>query len=178
VTLAALTPAAMDIVCWLGELGPRWGLPADACRVHAMLYLVARPVPPQALAIQLSLDCVRIDAALAWLSQDGLATATAGGWTTGADPWALMMQALEARRAKELTPARDVLQNWRRDGKDEDPIVARQATRLLNLVENIAAMDATAHRLSPEAVHRLVVVGGRAARMFDRVFSRSSGRNE
>jgi hypothetical protein len=35
--------ATHRFVDYFGELGPLWGLPSDACRVHAYLYLVARP---------------------------------------------------------------------------------------------------------------------------------------
>jgi DNA-binding transcriptional regulator GbsR (MarR family) len=171
-TVPHLTPAAFGIIDWLGDLGPRWGLPADACRVHALLYLVAQPVDAGAIAASLSMESARVDAALAWLSEDRLVTATDGGWATDADPWTLMLRALEARRARELAPARAVLNAWRTDHASEDPAVARQATRLLDLVENIAAIDAGARRLSPDTVRRLVGVGGRAARLIDRAFNR------
>src|SRR4051812_1469900 len=95
VSIPALSPATMGIVDWLGELGPRWGLPADACRVHALLYLVARPIPAASIAAALTMDSAEVEDALAWLSADRLANETPQGWTTGADPWTLMLQALE-----------------------------------------------------------------------------------
>jgi len=168
VSAALLTPQAMRIVDWLGELGPRWGLPAGACRVHGLLFLMARPVAKDAIMAELAMDAAAVDEALAWLAEDRLASASAGGWSTQADPWLLMMQALDRRRARELGPARAVLARWRGESGGGDPIVARQAQRLLDLVEDVAAIDAGARRLSPDAMRRMIGFGGRAARLMDR----------
>ena len=164
----SLSPAAMDIVSWLGEVGPRWGLPAMACRVHAILYLVAEPMPAPAIATLLGLSADETAQALDWLETQGLSESGASGWRTGTDPWALMMQALETRRRKELDEARAVIDRWRRERGNEDKRVSRQAERLFGLVEDLAAIDAGTRGLSPAATRRLIGLGGRAARLFDR----------
>lgn len=167
-SLPGLTPAALGIVDWLGQLGPRWGLPAQACRVHGLLFLLARPVPTATIAERLALDPAAVDEALRWLAADALVQATPAGWTTETDPWALMMQALEQRRARELSPAHEVLDAWHRESAAEDPLVAAQARRLASLVDDLAAIDAGARRLSPATVRRMVGLGGRASRLVDR----------
>ena len=164
----ALTPGALGIVEWLGQLGPRWGLPAEACRVHGLLFLLARTVPRATIAERLALDPAQVDEALAWLAEDALVQATPAGWITETDPWMLMMRALEQRRARELAPAHAVLGAWQRESAAEDPLVAGQVRRLASLVEDLAAIDAGARRLSPAAVRRLVGLGGRASRLVDR----------
>ena len=60
-------PAVQHFVDYFGELGPRWGLPADACRVHAYLYVVAAPVTEARVRTALSLDAEQLTAALAFL---------------------------------------------------------------------------------------------------------------
>jgi len=175
-SLPQLTPEAMGVVEWLGQLGPRWGLPAQACRVHALLYLLARPVPAEALAARLALDPATADAALRWLADEGLAQGTPAGWVTETDPWALMTHALEQRRARELAPAREMLDAWRSASAGEDPLVAAQARRLASMVEDVAAIDAGARRLSPATVRRLVGLGGRASRLVDRALQGRRGR--
>ena len=168
-TPAALSPAAMRIIEWLGELGPRWGLPGDGCRVHGLLYLFARPLTAKEIATLLLLDSQQTENAIQWLVSDALISQAAGGWQTGTDPWTLMMQALETRRARELATARTVSDAWAHDYSDrEDQIMARQAARLFALVDDIAAIDAGARHFSPAAMRRLVGVGGRAARVIDR----------
>ena len=156
----------MQIVTWLGEIGRRWGLPEVACRVHAVLYLAAKPMPPSAFPELLGLDAKETAEALDWLEVHGLIEAGPSGWRTGVDPWVLMMQTLETRRAHELEQARTVIDQWRGEGHGEDPLVSRQAERLFALVEDIAAIDAGARGLSASTSRRLIGLGGRAARLF------------
>jgi hypothetical protein len=162
----ALSPAAMRVVAWLGEVGGRWGLPETACRVHAMLYLAAKPMPATVFPEALGLDAEEVSAALDWLEAHRLVEASAAGWRTGVDPWALMLQTLETRRTHELEQARIVIDQWHRERHAEDPLVSRQAARLFDLVEDIAAIDAGTRGLSASTTRRLIGLGGRAARLF------------
>ncbi|HEY6814335.1 MAG TPA: hypothetical protein VI168_02230 [Croceibacterium sp.] len=175
-SLPELTPEAMAIVEWLGELGPRWGLPAPACRAHGLLYLLARPVPAAVLGERLALEPAAVENALHWLADDRLAESTPAGWITETDPWALLLRALEQRRLRELVPAREVLDAWRSASSADDPAVAAQARRLVSLVDDLAAIDAGVRRLSPATVRRLVGLGGRASRLVDRALHGRRGK--
>jgi len=167
-SIATLSPAAMRIVAWLGEVGARWGLPINACRVHAVLYLTAEPMAADGVVALLGIDAEEVAQGLDWLEKQNLVEASVAGWRTGVDPWALMLQALETRRNHELDEVRTVIDRWRRDRGDEDPRVARQAERLFDLVDDIAAIDAGTRGLSPATMRRLIGFGGRAARLLDR----------
>jgi hypothetical protein len=46
--------------------------------------------------------------------------------------------------------------------------VSRQVERLFALVDDIAAIEVQARGLSPATTRRLIGLGGRAARLFDR----------
>jgi DNA-binding transcriptional regulator GbsR (MarR family) len=156
--------ARARLIAWLGELGPRWGLPADACRVHGHLYLAAMPASESELADSLAMEESAVREALAWLEEQRLVEPIPpSGWATGSDPWELVTRALEQRRARELSPALDLLRASRAEAAAE-PVLARQIGRLLDLVEDIAAIDAQAHRLSPAALRTLIGVGGRVSR--------------
>jgi hypothetical protein len=72
--------------------------------------------------------------------------------------------ALEHRRARELPPALALLRASRAESAG-DPVLARQIGKLLDLVEDVAAIDAQARRLSPAMLRSLLGVGGRVARM-------------
>lgn len=161
-----LESQAFAIIDWLAELGARWGLPPDACRVHGLLYLVARPIAGDAISRELSLNPDAMENALAWLIEENLVTKTPEGWSTQTDPWLLMLQTLEKRRQRELLPAMNVLGPWRHPSNAADPVVARQAGRLLALVEDLAAIDAGAKRFSPRTLRRVIGIGGRAVRLF------------
>src|ERR1700692_1383762 len=104
-------PAAIRrVIDFLGELGSRWGLPADACRIHGYLYLAARPMTAAELRAALAIDDAVLAPALAWLADYRLIERVRGeAWRTGNDPWDLVMRALDERRRREIVPALTLL---------------------------------------------------------------------
>ena len=125
-TLATASPALNRVVDFLGEVGPRWGLPAAACRVHGYLYLVARPIAEADLRTALDLSETALSQALAWLADYRLAERVrADTWQTGSDPWELMMRALEERQRREIGPALDLLRDTRRAALAEETFPRR-----------------------------------------------------
>lgn len=161
-----LSVDASQIVGWLADVGSRWGLPRDACRVHGLLFLYSRPLQASAIAAELFMTGTAVETALEWLTSENLVTSGIDGWSTEADPWLLMLQTLQRRREQELAPALAVLDPWRRGAPTGDPVVARQARRLLDLVDDLAAIDAGTQHFSPQALRRMIGIGGRAARLF------------
>lgn len=156
--------ARARLIAWLADLGPRWGLPADACRVHGHLYFTATAASPDQLAREVGLSEAAVDGALEWLAgHDLVQEVQPSRWRTGLDPWDLVTRSLEQRRTRELEPALELLRASRRDAAC-DPVLERQIGRLLDLVEDIAAIDMQARRLSPAALRALLGVGGRISR--------------
>jgi DNA-binding transcriptional regulator GbsR (MarR family) len=154
-----------QVIAWLADLGPRWGLPEDSCRVHGHLYLSDRAATATELSDALGLESERIDAALRWLVEAGLAQTTPGGaWRTDPDPWQLLTTALAYRRTQELEPARRLLAAATREVSG-DVVLSRQVGRLRDLVEDLAAIDAGAQHLSPATLRRLTGIGARFGRL-------------
>jgi DNA-binding transcriptional regulator GbsR (MarR family) len=44
------SPAMQRFIGHFGALGPRWGIEADTCRAHALLYLAGAPTSPPSTA--------------------------------------------------------------------------------------------------------------------------------
>jgi DNA-binding transcriptional regulator GbsR (MarR family) len=168
--------SARRLIDFLGELGPRWGLPAEPCRVHGYLYLRARPVTEDELRTVLGLDGAALESAVIWLQDYHLVERSSGAaWRTESDPWELMLRALDERRRREAGPALDILRECRRAAATErgaDPLMHLQIDKLLALAEDLVAIDTQARRLSPRALRQMVGIGGRAARFLDRTFGR------
>jgi DNA-binding transcriptional regulator GbsR (MarR family) len=172
---ASVSPSMRRVIGFLGELGQRWGLPAESCRVHGYLYLVARPVTDSELGEALGLNAMSLRDALAWLADYRLIERSGASWRTDGDPWDLMLRALEERRRREVEPALAVLHECQQaavaeDGRDR--LVGLQIGKLLALAEDLAAIDTQARRFSPRTLRQLVGFGGRAARLLDRTFGR------
>ena len=175
-TTAKMPQAMSRVLDFLRDLGPRWGLPAEACRVHGYLYLITRPTTEAELRDALKLNDTVLGEALAWLTEYGLIkSASSGAWRTDSDPWDLMMRALEERQRREVGPALALLRDCRRVALAErgrDHAVAAQIGKLLELVEDLAAINMQAQRLSPRTLRQMVGLGGLAARFIDRTLGR------
>jgi DNA-binding transcriptional regulator GbsR (MarR family) len=173
----AMPEAVERLVAFLSELGPRWGLPADACRVHGYLYLTAKPATEASLAATLNMAPTTIADSLAWLADYGLVQRTAEAWRTDTDPWDLMLRALEVRRRREIGPALDLLRDCRRTAASDeraDRVISLQIGKLVALAEDIAAIEMQTRRFSPQALRQIVGIGGRAARFLDRTLGRGN----
>jgi DNA-binding transcriptional regulator GbsR (MarR family) len=174
---AAKTLRVVDqVVEFLGEVGARWGLPAEACRVHGYFYLIARPATAAEVREALRLSEKALDEALTWLADYRLIErANSDAWRTDSDPWELMMRALEERQRREVGPALDLLRECRRTAPLDDArqrTIAAQTGKLLRLVEDLSAISRQTQRLSPATVRHMVGVGGFAARVLDRALGR------
>jgi DNA-binding transcriptional regulator GbsR (MarR family) len=176
VTVAGTSGATERVVDFLSDLGSRWGLPAQACRVPGHLYLSARPLAEAELRAELNLSVAALCEALAWLAEYRLIERTRPDtWRTDSDPWDLMMRALEERQRREVGPALELLRDCRRaalaEGRHQRTVVS-QIEKLLRLVEDLAAIGRQTQRLSPSNVRHLVGLGGLAARVVDRTLGR------
>jgi len=164
---------------YFGELGPRWGLPADACRVHAYLYVSAGARPEADIAATLSLGQAALAEALAYLTDyEMVARAGASRWQTSDDPWAMLVGGLEQRRRRELPLALATLKACHREALAEetaDPAPAGRIAKVLSLVEDLAALDTQARRLPPRLLRAFIGVSGRAARILNRGFGANHG---
>lgn len=168
-------PAMERVVDFLGDLGPRWGLPAEACRVHGYLYLAAKPVGAAELRDALKLGDDALNEALEWLSEFGLAERDRSDkWRTEGDPWELMVRSLEERQRRETGPALELLRECRREALADrsQRTAAAQIDKLLRLAEDLSAINAQAQRFSPRTLRHMVGLGGLAARFLDRTLGR------
>lgn len=166
-----LSPPTRRFIDYLGELGPRWGLPACACRLHGYLYAIARPATEADLRSALDLKGPELSKALAWLSDFRLVTCAEGAWRTNTDPWELLLRGLEERRRREIDPALDLLRGCQREMAENEAdgkTASTQVAKMIALVEDLAAIDVQARRLSPRTLRRLVGLGGRVGRLINR----------
>jgi DNA-binding transcriptional regulator GbsR (MarR family) len=165
-----------QVVDFLGDVGARWGLPVEACRVHGYFYLIARPATAAEVRRALRLSEKTLDEALTWLADYRLIERTkSDAWRTDSDPWELMMRALEERQRREVGPALDLLRACDLAAPLDDArqrTIATQIGKLLRLVEDLSAISRQAQRLSPSTVRHMVGLGGLAARVLDRTFGR------
>jgi DNA-binding transcriptional regulator GbsR (MarR family) len=175
-----MSPAVRGFVDYFADLGPRWGLPADVCRVHAYLYVTARTISEDEIGAALSLDKTHLRDALTFLADYHVISGDgATQWRTSDDPWDLLIRGLEERSRRELPSALAALGECHKTAlsdPDAGSASADRIARMLALVEDLAAIEGQAHRLSPQVLRGLAGMSGRAARFFDRMFPAKGGK--
>jgi DNA-binding transcriptional regulator GbsR (MarR family) len=157
------------MVDYIGRLGARWGLSEQGCRAHTYLYLSGQAATPAQIASALSIERDDAVEAMAFLQDYGMATEGADGrWSTGDDPWQMLVAGLGRRRQREVGPALATLRECSRDAAAQDRALAARIGKLLSLAEDLAAIDAQASRVSPRVIRSVLGLSGRAARLLDR----------
>ncbi|MDA0239357.1 MAG: hypothetical protein O3A84_04930 [Proteobacteria bacterium] len=169
-TSDSLSPAIKRFIDYFGNLGPRWGLSADACRIHALVYVLNRPVSNKEISESLGLNKHTLRDAIDYLiDYKMIFECSPSIWTTSGDPWEMLMVGLEERRKRELPLALETLQQCQEEARSDDgteQTSADQIGKMLNLVGGLGAIDAQFRRLPPRLVRGLVDVSSKAARMF------------
>ncbi len=164
------SPATRRFTDYFGDLGPRWGLPSVPCRIHALLYLQSSPKTSAELQADLSLPPSELKDALQFLEEYGLVTGgDEEGWQTANDPWDMLITGLEKRRERELPDALKTMRLCWKEAQAEpatSTTARRQLEKMLMMVEDIAAIDAQAQKLSARRVRQIVGLTGKVARFF------------
>lgn len=156
------------MVDYVGGVGARWGLSEQGCRVHAYLFLSGQPASAAEIAIALSMRVEIAEEAIVFLRDYGLVTEHADKrWSTGDDPWEMLVAGLSRRRGQEVGPALATLRECHREACPQDPALAARIAKLLTLAEDIAAVDAQASRISPRLMRSVLGLSSRAARLLN-----------
>ena len=166
---SATAPAARFIDA-IGALGAAWGLPRDACRLHALLYLAQSGIDRAGMVSVLNLSEEEVAVALSFLEEYKLAWTLGDGlYKAHDDPWDALSVGLGERRARDLPAMRATLLRCREDmsatgGSAASP--AAQIDKMINLVGDLSAIHAQAFRLPPRLLRGMIDISGRAARLF------------
>ncbi len=168
IMLDAIQGGAVRFADSIGDIGHAWGLPRDACRVHAVIYLAPDGVEGARVARALSLDEEAMAAALAMLSEFGLIEVRAGGCLRAhTEPHEALFAGLQHRRSRDLPPMQAALAACRDDlARGGVPQAVAQIDKMLALVRDLSSLHIQAFRFSPAFLRGSIGFLGRAARLF------------
>jgi DNA-binding transcriptional regulator GbsR (MarR family) len=148
-----------------GDLGFAWGMPRDACRVHALIYVIASPVSVGDIGEVLDLSKDDVVQAIHFLTDFDLAwTLNGTTYSVHLDPWEALLTGLDNRRARDLPAMRQSLSAASQSLAGNTTSVA-QVDKMIGLVDDMSAIHAQAFRLSPKLLRGMIGFSGRAARM-------------
>jgi DNA-binding transcriptional regulator GbsR (MarR family) len=160
------------ILHW-GKMGSAWGINRSVAQIHALLYLVGKPLDAEEIATTLSLARSNVSNSLRELQSWGLVRTTSvlgerrEHYETLGDVWELFRLVVEGRHKREVEPTlrlvSEVAEQAGRDGDDPDVRARMEAMR--DFLQTSDAWYRQLRRLPTPAVVRFMKMGGTLARL-------------
>lgn len=172
-----LTPVMERFVLHWGEMGARWGVNRSVAQIHALLYLVDRPLTAEAIAETLSLARSNVSTSLRELQGFGLIQLShvmgdrRDHFVAVTDLWEMVATIADARKKRELDPTLAVLRDCAAEAERDrmtDPAVKARIADMLGFVEAASDWYDQMRRLPKSTVMTLMKMGARVARLVAR----------
>jgi DNA-binding transcriptional regulator GbsR (MarR family) len=140
----ALTPVGRRFVLHWGEMGWRWGVNRTVSQIHALLFLLGRPMNAEEIAEILQVARSNVSNSLRELQNWNLVrvvhlvTDRRDHYETAHDPWDLLRTIVRGRKAREFDPTMAMLREC-----VSDPGISRlDANAQKRVSETLALMEA------------------------------------
>ena len=154
-----------------GEMGTRWGVSRTVSQIHALLYLLGRPMHAEEIAETLQVARSNVSSSLRELQNWNLAKVVhlAGDrrdhFETAQDPWELMRVIVRERKERELDPTLAFLRGCveSREFAREDAQIQKRLRETLALLEAGSTWADQMLALDNTFLKRLLKFGARAA---------------
>lgn len=169
----ALTPVMQQFVLHWGEMGARWGINRTVAQIHALLFIVPRPLCAEEIAETLQLARSNVSTSLRELQGWGIVRVIhvlgdrRDHFESMKDVWEMFQIVLTERKRREIDPAVEMLRACVDQAKQEheDPAVLSRLTELLDFFEKINRWYEQIRSMPRGAVIRFVKLGGKVRKM-------------
>jgi DNA-binding transcriptional regulator GbsR (MarR family) len=141
---AALTPVGRRFVLHWGEMGWRWGVNRTVAQIHALLFLMGRPMHAEEIAETLQVARSNVSNSLRELENWKLVRVVhrvgdrRDHFETAQDPWDLLRIIVRERKAREFDPTVAVL----RECVNHPGLTQLDAPAQKRMRETLALMEA------------------------------------
>lgn len=172
-----LSPVMAKIVLHWGEMGARWGVNRSVAQIHALLWLVGRPMPAEEIADTLGIARSNVSTSIEELQGYRLVNLIhmigdrRNFYEAKGDPWDVVENIVEERKKREIDPTLEMLRAAR-DLAVEDPAtppdVRRRVNEMLAFIERLMGWYDQMKRVPRPTLQRLIKLGSGVARLVAR----------
>ncbi|NIF55092.1 MarR family transcriptional regulator [Burkholderia sp. Ax-1724] len=167
-----LTPIAERFILHWGEMGSRWGVNRTVAQIHALLYLLGRPLAADEIADTLGVARSNVSTSLKELQSWRLAKVVhvmgdrRDHFETSTDIWELFKLIVEGRRQREIDPTLTML----RDSLISPEIARESAETGQRIQETLAFLETLTTwsdemlRMKPETLMKALGIGAKISR--------------
>ena len=169
--MKTLTPVQQKFILHWGEMGTRWGVNRTVAQIHALLYIVGRPMTAEEIAEKLSIARSNVSNGLKELQGWGIIRVahTMGDrrdhFEALSDVWETFRHILIERKRRESDPTLRLLRECADEasaiGKPtaEDDVAKKRLKEMLEFFELASAWGDRASAFSPKTLKRFAHMG-------------------
>jgi len=164
-----LTPVMEKYILHWGEMGSRWGVNRTVAQIHALLYLVGKPLTADEIAETLGVARSNVSTSLKELQSWGLVKLLhvkgdrRDHFEALSDLWDTFFTIAENRKRRELDPTLTVLRDCVLEGDEDEsgPEVQRRIEAAAQFLEQLLSWYDQMRRLPRPALVKLLELGAK-----------------
>ncbi len=172
-----LNPPVQKFIVHWGEMGAKWGINRSVAQIHALLYIMGRPLAADEIAETLEIARSNVSTGLRELQGWGLVKVAhqlgdrRDHFETLADVWETFRVILRERKRREVEPTLEVLRDCAAEAKTaptpSSPDAAERLAAMLEFLELADGWGERAAKLSPQNLRRLSTLGDSIFRLVE-----------
>ncbi len=164
-----LNPVAQRFILHWGEMGSRWGVNRTVSQIHALLYLVGKPMPADEIVETLDLARSNVSNSLKELQNWKLINIVhvmgdrRDHFETSTDVWQLFRTVVSERKEREFDPTINVLRGClaSSDLDKEDASAQQRIKETLVLMEALSTWGNQMLKLEPATLLKVMKLGAK-----------------
>lgn len=168
-----LLPVSEKFILHWGEMGSRWGVNRTVAQIHALLYIVGKPLPADEITETLGVARSNVSNSLKELQGWGLISVVhlmgdrRDHFETSTDVWALARAIFTERKHREFDPTvvflRECLAS--QDLSQEDRDAQKRIVETLQFMETLSAWGDEMLRLEPATMVKVMKLGAKIQKL-------------
>jgi DNA-binding transcriptional regulator GbsR (MarR family) len=164
-----LNPVAERFVLHWGEMGSKWGVNRTVAQIHALLYLVGKPLPADEITETLGVARSNVSNSIKELLNWNLIQVVhimgdrRDHFTTSSDVWVLFKTVVQERKEREFDPTITVLRECLDSPElnKEDKGAQERIKAALGFMEDISSWGDQMMKLEPSTLMKMMKLGSK-----------------
>ena len=168
-----LSPAMSKVMLHWGEMGARWGVNRSVAQIHALLWLIGRPLTAEDIAETLSVARSNVSSSLDELQGYRLVSLVhvvgdrRNRYQAKTDPWDIVRTIIDERKKREIDPSLELLKlvSANASADSETPAdVKRRIVEMATFIERMAGWYDQMKNVPRPMLERMIRLGTRIVR--------------
>ena len=162
-----LNPTTEKFILHWGEMGPQWGVNRTMSQIHALLYIVGKPMHAEEICDTLVVARSNVSTSIKELQNWGLVQKVSilgdrrDHFTTNTDVWELARIIVVERQKRELDPTVQFLQTLMEspEFEQENPEVQARINETQEFVSTLTSWSTEMLKLSTKTLKKVLKLG-------------------